>query len=75
MKAFASIRVITSIMVSAVLLATACVSRVRAQDLDNVNITGRVFDQNGAIIPGATIELILMKTGATRTSVTDDAGS
>ncbi|HEV2829782.1 MAG TPA: TonB-dependent receptor [Pyrinomonadaceae bacterium] len=75
MKAFASIRVITSIILSAVLLATAFVCRVRAQDLDNVTITGRVFDQNGAIIPGATIELILMKTGATRLSVTGDEGS
>ena len=50
------------------------VGRVRAQDLDNVTITGRVLDQNGAIIPGATIEAILVKTGATRTTVTDDEG-
>ncbi len=45
-----------------------------AQDLDNVTITGRVLDQNGAIIPGATIEAVLMKTGATRKTVTDDEG-
>src|SRR5882672_4091763 len=45
-----------------------------AQDLDNVTITGRVVDSNGAIIPGATIEAILVKTGATRTTVTDDEG-
>jgi hypothetical protein len=45
-----------------------------AQDLDNVTITGRVLDPNGAIIPGATIEAILVKTGATRTTVTDDEG-
>ncbi len=45
-----------------------------AQDLDNVTITGRVSDQNGAIIPRATIEVVLVKTGATRTTVTDDEG-
>jgi hypothetical protein len=74
MKAFASIRVITSVIVSVVLLAAACVCRVRAQDLDTVTITGRVLDQNNAIIPGATIEAILLKTGATRTASTDDEG-
>jgi len=47
---------------------------VSAQDLDNVTITGRVLDQNGAIIPGATIEAVLVSTGATRTTVTDDEG-
>jgi hypothetical protein len=74
MKAFASIRIITSIIVSVVLLATACVCRVSAQDLDNVTISGRVLDQNSAIIPRTTIEAILVKTGATRTTVTDDEG-
>jgi hypothetical protein len=44
------------------------------QDLDNVTVTGRVLDQNGAIIPGATIEAVLIKTNATRTTVTDDEG-
>jgi len=45
-----------------------------AQDLDNVTITGRVLDQNGAVIPGATVETVLVNTGATRTTVTDDEG-
>jgi hypothetical protein len=47
---------------------------VSAQDLDNVTITGRVSDPNGAIIPGATIEATLVRTGATRTTITDDEG-
>ena len=47
---------------------------VFAQDLDSVTIMGRVSDQNAAAIPGATIEAILVKTGATRTTVTDDQG-
>jgi hypothetical protein len=51
------------------LAATAC-----PQDLDNVTISGRVLDQNGAIIPGATIEALLMKTSVTRNTVTDDEG-
>jgi hypothetical protein len=45
-----------------------------AQDLDNVTLTGKVMDQTGAIIPGATIEATLVATGATRTTVTDDQG-
>jgi hypothetical protein len=45
-----------------------------AQDLDNVTITGRVVDQNSAIIPGATVDAILIKTGSTRTVVSDDDG-
>jgi hypothetical protein len=45
-----------------------------AQDLDNVTITGRVLDQNGAVIPGSTIGAILVKTGVMRTTVADDEG-
>lgn len=47
---------------------------VSAQDLDSVTLTGRVADQNDAIIPGATIEAILISTTSTRTTVTDDQG-
>ncbi|MEP6818055.1 MAG: carboxypeptidase regulatory-like domain-containing protein [bacterium] len=47
---------------------------VSAQDLDNVTVSGRVVDQNGAVIPGAMIEAILVSTSATRTTVTDDEG-
>ncbi|MDQ2920242.1 MAG: TonB-dependent receptor [Acidobacteriota bacterium] len=46
-----------------------------AQDLDNVTITGKIVDQNGAVIPGATVEAVLIKTSATRTVVTDTQGS
>jgi len=49
-------------------------SAVSAQDLDNVTISGRVTDQNGAIIPGTTVAAILVKTGATRTVTGDDVG-
>ncbi|HSS19729.1 MAG TPA: carboxypeptidase regulatory-like domain-containing protein [Pyrinomonadaceae bacterium] len=47
---------------------------VAAQDLDNVTLTGKVADQNGAIIPGATLEAILIATNSSRTTVTDDQG-
>ncbi|HVQ39929.1 MAG TPA: carboxypeptidase-like regulatory domain-containing protein, partial [Pyrinomonadaceae bacterium] len=45
-----------------------------AQDLDNVTITGKVVDQNGAVIPGASVEAILVKTGAARKVVADAEG-
>src|SRR5437588_10085967 len=50
------------------------VSSVHAQDLDNVTITGRVMDQNGAVIPSATVAATLIKTRVQRTGVTDGDG-
>ncbi|HEY0727293.1 MAG TPA: carboxypeptidase-like regulatory domain-containing protein, partial [Pyrinomonadaceae bacterium] len=47
---------------------------VNAQDLDTVTITGRVTDQNGAVIPGAEIEATLSKRQLTRRSTTDIDG-
>jgi hypothetical protein len=77
MTRLASARFIISILLPVLLLAVVNLAgskSVSAQDLDSVTITGRVVDQNGAIIPGATIEAVLIKTGATRTTVTDDEG-
>src|SRR5437870_1432412 len=45
-----------------------------AQDLDNVTINGRVADQNGAVIPGATVTAKLVKTAVERTVITDGDG-
>src|SRR5207302_9478396 len=45
-----------------------------AQDLDNVTIAGRVTDQHGAVIPGATITATLVKARVERTVVTDGDG-
>ncbi|MGH9967753.1 MAG: carboxypeptidase regulatory-like domain-containing protein [Pyrinomonadaceae bacterium] len=45
-----------------------------AQDLDSVTISGRVADQKGAVIAGASTTAVLSKTGASRTSVTDAEG-
>src|SRR5438876_6892175 len=49
-------------------------SPVIAQDLDNITISGRVTDQNGAVIPGAIVTATLVKTKVERTVVTDDDG-
>src|SRR5205085_8940261 len=46
-----------------------------AQDLDNVTITGKVTDQNSAVIQGATVTVTLVATKVARTAVTDDNGN
>ena len=48
---------------------------VAAQDLDNVTISGKVSDQNGAVIPGASVTATLIATKVDRTVVTDDNGN
>jgi len=45
------------------------------QDLDTVTISGKVTDQNGAVIPGATISATLVTTKAERTVVADGDGN
>ncbi|HEX8921275.1 MAG TPA: TonB-dependent receptor, partial [Pyrinomonadaceae bacterium] len=45
-----------------------------AQDLDDVTITGRVADQNGAIIPGATVTAVLVKTNTERSVEANEEG-
>jgi hypothetical protein len=72
-----SARFISAAILSALLFAGMSLiapQPLAAQDLDNVTITGKVIDQTGAIIPGATIEATLVATGASRTTVTDDQG-
>jgi len=77
MRRLASARFIVPTLLSALLFVTlnlAASKSACAQDLDNVTLTGRVADQNGAVIPGATVEAMLVSTSATRTTVTDDEG-
>ena len=45
---------------------------VRAQA--TAQLSGRVTDQSGAVLPGVTITVTQTDTGATRTVVTDDQG-
>lgn len=50
-------------------------TNLNAQDLDNATISGRVADENGAIIQGATITVINKSTGTKRMVVTNAEGS
>jgi hypothetical protein len=65
-----------SILLLAIVAASVALtpSTVHAQDLDDVTISGRVTDQNGAIIPGANVTAILVKTGVERSVVANDEG-
>ena len=45
-----------------------------AQDLDTVTIYGRIMDQNAAVLPGADVQVKLIKTGLTRTTTSDAEG-
>src|SRR3989454_10642919 len=77
MKESASGRFILSILHIALLLIIFVLAEpgpASAQDLDNVTITGQVVDQNGAIIPGAAVEVVLAKTLAVRGIQTDSEG-
>jgi hypothetical protein len=47
---------------------------VQAQDLDNATIRGRVTDQNGAIVPGASVVAVLVETGVEREVKADTEG-
>lgn len=49
-------------------------SVIHAQDLDDVTFSGRVVDQNGALVPGATVTAVLTETGQERSVTTDAAG-
>ena len=40
----------------------------------SATITGRVLDPSGAVVPGATVTVKSLETGATKTVTTDDSG-
>src|SRR6266852_2472952 len=64
------------IFLFALLTASLCLAIpvVHAQDLDNVTIAGRVMDQNGAVIPGASVTTTLVATKVERTVIADGDG-
>ena len=76
MKRPASSIVISTLLSSLLIIALNLTApeSVSAQDLDNVTFHGRVIDQNNAVIPGATIETILVKTNTIRTATSDEQG-
>ncbi len=57
-----------------VLLLCLAPGEAAAQDLDNVTISGRITDQNGALIPGATVTATLVTTKVERTVAADGDG-
>ncbi|MCA1635601.1 MAG: TonB-dependent receptor [Acidobacteria bacterium] len=46
----------------------------RAQDLDDVSVSGTVADEQGAVVAGASVNAILLSTRAERSVSTDGAG-
>src|SRR5438874_9622220 len=64
----------THLALTAVFVIVISVSSARSQDLDNVTISGKVTDQNGAVIPNASVTSRLIKTGVERTVVADNDG-
>jgi hypothetical protein len=48
---------------------------VASQDLDNITISGRVIDQNGAVIAGARVTATLVSINRQRTVTTDGDGA
>ncbi len=65
-----------ALIVAALLLALFAAARGRAdaQDLDEMTISGRVVDQDGAAVVGARVVAKLAATGASRESKTDGEG-
>ncbi len=49
-------------------------SHVSAQDLDDVTISGRVLDEQGALVVGVSVTAVLTTTNAARVAQTDAAG-
>src|SRR5688572_17835871 len=67
-------RLLNNSWMTVLLFLLALTSPTFAQDLDNVTISGRVMDQNGAVIPGASVTTTLVKTKTERTVVANDEG-
>jgi hypothetical protein len=64
----------TTYLLASLFLLTCFAAPVRAQDLDEVTVGGRVSDENGAVIPGATVTLGLANTDVERTAISDAEG-
>src|ERR1051326_1868980 len=62
------------LLIVTLLLSWVNANASSAQDLDNVTISGRITDQNGAVIPGATVTARLVRTNLERNAVTEGDG-
>jgi hypothetical protein len=56
------------------LVLLACYKIVAAQSLTSGTITGRAIDPSGAVIPGASVEILNPITGYQQSATTDSAG-
>ena len=57
-----------------IIFCAAADNPARAQDLDDATISGRVADETGAVIPGATVTAERAANNAARSVVADDEG-
>jgi carboxypeptidase family protein len=63
------------LIVVTITLILCCLSTTaRAQDLDEVSFAGIVADQNGAVVPGASVTARFVNTGAERATTSDGEG-
>ncbi|MFL6229673.1 MAG: TonB-dependent receptor domain-containing protein [Pyrinomonadaceae bacterium] len=73
-RVFAACRLATALFLHAILCLNLAVDGARAQDLDEITVSGRVADQNGAVLVGAKVSATLVATGARREATTDVEG-
>lgn len=66
--------VIAILLFSFIFSHTVFVFTIRAQDLDDATVSGRVVDGNNAAIAGATVTVTRQATGAERTLTTKEDG-
>lgn len=66
-------RLIRAIL-SFILLSTICTPAIAAQSPSTATLRGRVLDQSGAAVPGATVTVTNTATGLTRETTTDTSG-
>lgn len=62
------------VLLAACGLVLATASHARAQAGGTAAITGRVVDEQNAVMPGVTVTITNVATGASRTTVTNEAG-
>jgi outer membrane receptor protein involved in Fe transport len=67
-------RFVPAVLTSAfLLLLVLSAGTARAQSATG-GLDGIIVDQSGAVLPGVTVKVVSVKTGTTRTSVTDEKG-
>ncbi len=73
-KIISTIRVVAFSFFALVLMLSLSASAIAQSQALNGQIEGTVTDTSGAVVPNATLTIVNIETGATRTINTDDAG-